>query len=143
MHNPAWCRIIKGMNDAIAAAVKTLSAAPITNTRIREVFADLLPAEYDLGVQRGHWTIQGPAGTLWYRDIPVQPGKGLAIITELIGAAWAHATTTGHSGKTRAQQTAEGMAALRAMPICPECGQKVLPRDAAVSSVAGHHRDCA
>lgn len=138
-------------NAAITTAVKQLAAAPITNTRIQEIFADLLPAEYVLRIQEPagklistrSWEIQGPTGTLWFQRHPVQPGKGAEIIANLINAAWQHATESGRSEQTRTQQTAEGRAAIRALPTCPECGKTVLPEEAITSSVTGHHRNCA
>jgi ribosomal protein L32 len=134
-------------NTQIATAVNTLATAQITNGRILDVFADILPAGYTLtlqpGTHHGHgtcWTIQGQPGAGFSQWRPVIKGQGAQIITALTNAAWDHATESGHDGKTRAEQAAWVEA--HPLPVCPECGETVLPHEAAASSHPGHHRDC-
>jgi hypothetical protein len=128
----------------IAAAVKTLGTAQITNPRIMNIFAGVLPAGYTLsllpGTHRGLglcWHIEGGPSygfSLWR---PVVKGRGQEIITELITAAWLNA---GPGTLTHAELATRNAA--NTLPICPECGQTVLPAEASVSSHPGHHRDC-
>jgi hypothetical protein len=129
----------------IAAAVQALATAPITNRRIRLVFADLLPTSTALTLAtrggRPTWKIAiGVPGSVTSTEEPVAKGKGVEIITRLVSAAWDHAERDGNPVRTRAEQAAWVKA--NPMPVCPGCGRTVLPAESAISSHHGWHRDC-
>jgi ribosomal protein L32 len=139
-------------NSQIANAVSRLANTRITNTTILAALAPVLPAEYVLKIEEPSgrliptrsWCIQWHGGgEPWTVRTPAVPGKGVAIITDLIGQAIAHAQSSSHDGCTRAERAEQARVAIAALPTCPECGQTVLPHEAAISSVTGHHRDCA
>jgi hypothetical protein len=136
----------------IANAVSKLASGRITNSAILATLATVLPAEYVLRIEEPSgkliptrsWCIQWHGfGEPWTVRTPAVPGKGIAIISDLIGRAVAHAQANGHDGYTRAERAEQARVAIESLPICPECGQTVLPAEAAISSVTGHHRDCA
>jgi hypothetical protein len=134
--------------NQIATAVQRLAAEGITNRRIADIFAGILPAGYTLVIQEPHhslprrWVVSGMNQdlTTWQTREPVAKGRGVQIITRLVLAAWDHATDAGNIGATVADTRA--YAAANPLPVCPECGRTVLPHESAISSHPGHHRDC-
>jgi hypothetical protein len=123
--------------------------AVVTNRAVTTALADLLPAGHHIqiweptarnGLTTQSWIIQGgPPGDSFHRAAPVVRGQSGRILADLINAAWEVAGTT----ETAAELNARAAASVAALPICPECGHTVLPHEAAVAAVAGHHRDCA
>lgn len=119
----------------------------ISNPTLLAALEDVMPACHNLEIHdifgKLTWHIGGSAGDGWFREEPVVRGQGIAIITRLVNAAWSHAAACGDDGKTRKEYRLEVDRAWAALPTCPECGEKVTPAEAAVSSVAWAHRDCA